>query len=487
MRKWGRCLILLGMVAQLAVPGWMILKRHLILTRGEQVTLAVTLYDPRDLFMGHYVRLSAEQMPPILEDVPTNYLRYYCDQRYAKKLERSLSGRQAAELDVRVWRGSALAEALRINGMPAYDYVAQVQPTVAEPPRRTRDELRYAVLPDNLPRVVREAISWSFFEDLRNQDYTHLRISLDEALLWRDVRKRLGLPREGHPIPPREVREREELARRSRSRWSRNTGEVRVLPIFRGAPFPCEVPFELVAKAYYEAVKAQIDRQDATGFLLEGDFGTADPKAVWQAAQRAYPEAQWLLPRVQVPEGVPAERVILLLPEVPPTPPQGVRWMVMEHPLEKLPEGCVGWGRRIDPLTLPRSGDDPEALLKALQANPALAQSAEWVENFVDTFVVLPTSGARRVADALLMCCPEYTLRAWYDRCDTYADYRELVLWLKQQEADGRFISLGGWAQAAASEWPPEPPEAHKPTAERLLELGREALAPPPCGPLIAP
>ncbi len=116
----------LGMVAQTLVPTWMLLKHHLILTRGEKVTLDVTFYDPRDLFMGHYVRLSIDgEIPEPLKGVPNNYLRYYCDQRYAKLLDKAVRGEHKAELDVRVWRGSALAEELRINGMPAYAYVEQ--------------------------------------------------------------------------------------------------------------------------------------------------------------------------------------------------------------------------------------------------------------------------------------------------------------------------------------------------------------------------
>ncbi len=125
-RKLLMAFVGLGMLAQLLVPAWMLLKHHLILTRGEQVTIDVTFYDPRDLFMGHYVRLSISgSTPEALDGVPTNYLRYYCDQRYAKAIDQGVREAVAAELDVRVWRGSALATELRINGMPAYAYVDQ--------------------------------------------------------------------------------------------------------------------------------------------------------------------------------------------------------------------------------------------------------------------------------------------------------------------------------------------------------------------------
>ncbi len=115
-----------GIAAQALVPAWMLLKHHLILTKGEKVTVSVTYYDPRDLFMGHYVQLSVNgKKPDALYGIPQNYLRYYCDQRYAKALDSGIRNGKA-ELDVRVWRGSALAEELRIDGMPAYEYVEKV-------------------------------------------------------------------------------------------------------------------------------------------------------------------------------------------------------------------------------------------------------------------------------------------------------------------------------------------------------------------------
>ncbi len=141
----------LGLLAQLLVPVWMLLKHHLILTRGEKVTIDVTFYDPRDLFMGHYVQLSTTQNVPQLEGVPRNYLRYYCDQRYAKALDRGVRMGKA-ELDVRVWRGNALAEALRIDGMPAYTYVEQLKESSPEVVQsdETRPDISEVVSVENL-------------------------------------------------------------------------------------------------------------------------------------------------------------------------------------------------------------------------------------------------------------------------------------------------------------------------------------------------
>ncbi len=143
-------LVGLGMLAQLLVPVGMLLKHHLILTRGEKVTVDVTFYDPRDLFMGHYVQLSiAEDTPPALEGAPKNYLRYYCDQRYAKAIDVGVR-KAKAELDVRVWRGSALAEELRIDGIPAYEYVdkkgnAASNPIESEPEDAKRPDVESVV------------------------------------------------------------------------------------------------------------------------------------------------------------------------------------------------------------------------------------------------------------------------------------------------------------------------------------------------------
>ncbi len=134
----------LGMVAQALVPAWMLVKHHLILTQGEKVTIDVTYYDPRDLFMGHYVRLTVDGgLPAILEDVPQNYLRYYCDQRYAKAIDTEiLRKHREAQLDVRVWRGTALAEELRICGLPAYEYLEKRD--TPEVIRQQEEEMRIA-------------------------------------------------------------------------------------------------------------------------------------------------------------------------------------------------------------------------------------------------------------------------------------------------------------------------------------------------------
>lgn len=61
-----------------------------------------------------------------LDGVRPNYLRYYCDQNYAKELERIISVDEAT-LYVRIWRGRALAEALYVNGNPAYEYVDKMK------------------------------------------------------------------------------------------------------------------------------------------------------------------------------------------------------------------------------------------------------------------------------------------------------------------------------------------------------------------------
>ncbi|MEG2415527.1 MAG: GDYXXLXY domain-containing protein, partial [Kiritimatiellia bacterium] len=83
-----RLIIILGIFAQFAVPTWLIAKQQLILRHGEEVDVKVNVYDPRDFLAGHYVQLSPSgDIPAALENVPTDYLRYYCDQRYAKGIE----------------------------------------------------------------------------------------------------------------------------------------------------------------------------------------------------------------------------------------------------------------------------------------------------------------------------------------------------------------------------------------------------------------
>lgn len=485
MRKLGKVLLCFGLAAQALVPGWMSLKRHLILTRGERVTLDVTLHDPRDLFMGHYVRLSARAIPPALEGVPRNYLRYYCDQRYARALEDGLSQGVPAELDVRVWRGSALAEALRIEGVPAYTYVERTQAAQTPAPKRPEGTFRCAWLPLSPPRALNVAFNRALAHRLREEGYTHLRVPVNETEVWRYMRKMLGMPT-GHPLTPCEVSARREMMRSMALQWGREN-EVRVLPLFQGTPFPCTKPFVSQAAAYYMALRETCG-VGIENVALEGFCGeTFDGKTLWEAAQRAFPKAELLLHGTAVPEGVPPERVILVLPALPEVPPVGVRWMVAGEAPEPLPEGCVGQGREIEPIPpLVPSRQTPAALLGALRERNAVEGSDAWRKAFVETFAALALERyaktgnpeARRLANDLLMCSEEHTLWAYFNRCETYADYCDFVRWLREAYAKRRPVALGGWPQAEASpDAPPEPPKPIVPTAKALLSLGEAVLA----------
>lgn len=486
MRNLGKVLLCLGLAAQALVPGWMVLKRHLILTRGERVTLKVTVYDPRDLFMGHYVQLHVEELPPILKGIPRNYLRYYCDQRYAMAIDRGTQ-KADAELDVRVWRGCALAEALRIGGMPAYAYAREVTqgrtPTVP-PPTPKKTVIRFGRFRVDVPPMLAEGWGWSRARSLREQGYTHVQMPVNTLEVWRLARKRLGLL-SGPPLTPPESRARQAAMRAMSSCWGRMDGCC-VIPLFDGFAFPCARPFAEQAAAYYDAL------QEACGgrlgrVALEATRPLDVPaKDAWEAAKRAFPEAELFLHGTAVPEGIPPERVALILPALPDTPPTGVRWMVAG--VADAPKGSAG---RVQELTLlpplEPSTEAPQALLTALRERRPGVHGFAWQQQAAETFAAVALKRyeetrnpkAREVLDALLMRIPERTLHAYFTKCPNYEAYRELVDGLSHEcFRTGRPPLLGGWLSLKGeTKKPPEPPPPINPTVEDLLSLGEAALA----------
>lgn len=272
MRKFIRIgLFTLAVLAQLAVPTWMLVKHHLILTQGEKVSLTVTTYDPSDLFMGRYVRLNPlDELPPILEGVDRHYLRYYCDERYATVLDSAMGRRNefVAQLDVRVWKGEALAEMLWINGQPAYDYVAehQDQEGCVVPREIKRRVLRFPAIFPVLPEDTKLG------QELREHDCDAVALPIPQEILQEAA------------IPPREIVSlKEVLLQQVMPYWV-------AIPLFAGDP---EAPFdEPAAKAYYERLAKVISSWLDNYLIFTGSLPEAHREAHLKVLKQVYKEAR---------------------------------------------------------------------------------------------------------------------------------------------------------------------------------------------------
>ena len=460
-------LLLLGLAAQALVPGWMLLKRHLILTRGERVTLAVTLYDPRDLFMGHYVRLALAkdaQLPESLQGIPQRYLRHYCDQRYATLLE-SGARNESAELDVRVWRGEALAEALRIGGRPAYDY-ARAAARAAQP----QNDLRlYAELPP-LPPGLAACAAPLLADALQARGVRILRLPLCEDELWRLTRQRLDLPEPADaPLAtPREREARLQPARAWADAW-RATGGQLALPLCAGAPFATDAPLDRLADAYYGALeKTRLLRYND---LLVGDPGDADPVALQKTFDLNCRE--WLIPAdspaLQNEEAASNDSILRLCREPPAD--AGDRPIVRD--LGVLPLD--------DLLALPESPLGRDELRQALdgkRAEPLDRLVCALAREAADRWEATRDPAWADLYDTLLLHTRTRTLHALFEAAPTYADYCAAVRELRDRYPDGTLCPLGGWRQAGRTDPIPRPPRAQTAALPQLRTLAAPLFTP---------
>lgn len=360
------------LVAQVVVPGWLLVKRQLILTRGEVIELNVSLRDPRDLFAGRYVRLHCANTPEALKDVPKHYLRYYCDERYAADFERAvISASEKALLRVRLWRGNALAEELLIGGLPAYDYVQQQK----EPKKSLMDfgrvRIGYSIETCTEIGVVAPATN---FNSTQRNTHAPLLLGMDEIwraylasfqmdathrvphLLWMD--KWLAnedLPPEAFPVMTLKQYERHLEAFRDLS------VRHRLLPAFTGWPktLPsCDKTFEECAARYYKVIKENhlIWHFNEEFFSFNPPRDEAEANAIWTAMDTACKTSQWFIfaKDQSLPEGfpwhLPAKR-IWVISQTPPG--QTVNW-IKWFPDVKTFEGeteealaavanCKGW------------------------------------------------------------------------------------------------------------------------------------------------
>lgn len=507
--SWKRALLLVGLLAQLAVPVWMLVKHHLILTRGERVTLHVEVYDPRDLFMGHYVQLTARTFPPALEGVPKNYLRYYCDERYARPFEQLVGQRNLeAELDVRVWRGAALAEMLRIEGVPAYDYVNASHPkgkvvkgkaVIPKKKARKQGTWRFATWKPETLVVDLVGRSWDFRDGVFStvaDSRTHLFIPMRDEILWREVAEALGVPPPAslRLVTPLEMRAFWNALELPTGYWmgSRLRDELcLVLPVFIGLPegMVCEKPFEEQAKAYYGVLRSRLNNPKDVAFF--GALPNERVSEVQAALHAAFPESDWVVPwkGEPLPKGLDLEHVVLLC-EAMPREPMPCRWLLAaERVPEPRPsdERWCGLAFRLSTFSLPRSEQTAEEVLKELASFRGKDLPRTLAER---TIIALATEALARYqhthdpqflndVDALLLRYPKYTLYHWFERyCASYDDYCRLVREMKLSAASGLPVCLGGWlAVRDAVGDPPEPPKPISPTVEDLIQIGQRILS----------
>ena len=360
------------LVAQVVVPGWMLVKRHLILTRGEVVELDVSVLDPRDLFAGRYVRLWCNEIPDALKGVPQHYLRYYCDERYAADFERAvIAASEKALLRVRLWRGNALAEELLIGDLPAYDYVQQQK----EPKKTLMDfgkvRMGYAIEACAEVGVVAPATN---FDHTQRNTYAPLLLGMDEIwrtylaslqidathrvphLLWMD--KWLAnedLPAEAFPVmtPKQYERHLEALRDLHVRHW--------LLPAFTGWPktLPaCDLSFEERAARYYQVIKEKVPtwRFNEEFFSVHPPRDETEATAIWNAMDTACKTSQWFIvvKDQSLPEGfpwtLPAKRIWVISQTPPDQTVNWIKWFPdvktfereTEEALAAIPN-CKGW------------------------------------------------------------------------------------------------------------------------------------------------
>lgn len=477
----------LALVAQAAVPGWMLVKHHLILTRGERFVLPVTLGDPRDLFMGHYARLrvAEDALPEALRDVPDNYLRYYCDQRYARQIDRSVASLRG-ELTVRLWRGSALAEGLTIAGLPAHEYLARAVAGQAPSGSPAEEDTLFAIEP--FPGALGLSP-----DDVRNLCGLASPAAMMQGLVvpveYADYRRytaRAAL--RGEPWQtPREAKRAWARAREWGEKQESWVEGARILVLPLPDP-PVAEDYGAAAGAYYREVEATfVDwSRKREEILFYGEPGERAPRTIQATLAKALPGARWLLPAEKVPEGLDASHVCLLL-DAPPERYSGADWFLRASSAEQkgaMAEGFQGWVQTIDPfgpLPPPQPGE-------AAQCAAALreAQSPCERERLCGRLAKALACEAQAQGDAdclerALGHIPLRTLRHYYaEYCETYADWRALVAYLAAREQAGRPVLLAGWrAIAPYADDPPPPPIPGAPgktRAEDLLDLADRLL-----------
>ena len=353
---------LLIAVLQVIVPGWLLLKYVLVMTYGEVFPVAVTVGDPRDLLAGKYVQLTPNALPEALKDLPRDYLRYYCDERYAARIEDAVAqGAHFAQLNVRLWRGTALAEALLIEGMPAYDYIMQEEVKI----NRTA---HHAIRMRLSLQALAEISSFCSPRDIcKDEMSTYFPNFSGLNGVWSAVLANLNMPYHANDLPhpiwmdlwladadlPPEAFVPQTMRQQNDHLFDAYDFDKNVLlPAFTGVPktLPRGThSFAEVAAVYYRILKESANwRFKDRYFTVKPPQNAAEAKAIFEGMCAAA-TSEWFIFAEDggLPEGfpwdLPQERIVVISP-LPP--PEGVAWVKMvpsRSALEPLPKRCVGW------------------------------------------------------------------------------------------------------------------------------------------------
>jgi hypothetical protein len=244
-----------------------------------------------------------------------------------------------------VWRGSALAEALLIGGLPAYDYVQQQRDT-----KETLDnfgEVRIAYALEACGEIG-GVLSPKYFKSTAKGNYVPL--FLDMEAVWQEVLTKLQINPIGcvphllwmdqwlanETLPPEAF---SVTTPRQRARRLEDSSDIYgmewLLPAFTGLPknLPtCEKSFEEIASIYYKALKETIPtwRFDDCYFTQQPPQDEAEAMAIWTPMDVACKTSQWFIfaKNNALPEGfpwtLPANRIWV----ISATPPTGtVNWI----------------------------------------------------------------------------------------------------------------------------------------------------------------
>ena len=475
-----KLLIALGIALQVAVPAWLIVKRACVLTYGERHLIEVTVQDPRDLWMGHWVRLSpVGSLPEPLDNLPDRkFLRYYCDQRYANAIEDSLRDRlRVATLDVRLWRGTALAAGLTIKGLPAYAFIDQQK--AAKVPEQPRPRCRFAK--PIFPYPLFQQMDSDYISAIADAFNASLTLPIDRELLDHTLVQKHLLPPERAPfLPPRVLEARERDWQRLQWRYDlyKPTKE----------PFIVLSPLAELGLTFPEGLTVackHLAEHFEVHFLFSPPEGVS-AKQVQALLAKTFParipNISWLLPCAgPLPEGLSPERLILICsPDAPP--PERFTWIARtDYPCGDPPPGAKGWFIEASPFQLPPPPADPAALLAEAKADPETLANTAACNRFIEAFAALANARyAQTQAPRLAACFDELLLYHSWRTCDalynavaTAEAYGQAIDFIRAQQPPGALLPLGGGLNAQPNA---KPAPARARDFTQILSLAEEVL-----------
>lgn len=477
-----KLLIALGIALQVAVPAWLIVKRACVLTYGELHLIEVTVQVPRDLWMGHWVRLSpVGPLPEPLDNLPDRkFLRYYCDQRYAKTIETALNKRTLnATLEVRLWRGTALAADLTIKGLPAYAFIDQQ--AAAQASERPHPRCRFAK--PFFPYTLFQQIDSDYLSAIADAFNAPITLPIDRELLDHTLVQKHLLPPERAPfLPPRVLKARERYWQSLRWRYGLYSPMKEPFIVLSPlAEFGLTFPEGLTVACKHLAEHFEVD------FLLSPPEGVS-AKQVQALLAKTFParipNISWLLPCTgPLPEGLSPERLILICsPDAPP--PAHFTWFARTpYPCGELPPGAKGWFIEASPFQLPPPPADPAALLAEAKADPETLANTEACNQFIEAFAALANARYAQTQDPRLAACFDELLlyHSWrtcdalYNAVTTPEAYGQALDFIRAQQSPGALLPLGGGLNAKPNA---KPTPTRKRDFARLLSLAEELLTP---------